>query len=128
MDLKAALGTVIKKEGLEDAAMAKLTEYAGTFKNVAAILEPLGFTVGKFTIGMGVLPEVHTSISGSIDKISEDGLTKLMNEHQTDTLLVSLVKALIMTKRLWDHMELKLTSLTVNVTLGVPPKIAIDLN
>ena len=110
-------------EGLADVAKGKVSEWIDEYKKAIAILERFGFTVGKFTVGMGILPEIHTSISGSIENIREESLKKMINEHQAETLLVSLLNALIMARRFWERAELKLTGVTLEVTLGVPPNI-----
>ena len=128
MGLLDKVGSIIKTEGLEDAAIAKMHELIDSYKKVVAVLEPLGFTMGKFTIVMGVLPELHTAISGSIKDISEDGLKKLMDENKDDSMTVTLLKTLILTRKLWDHMDTKLTGVTVNLILGISPKISVDVN
>jgi len=128
MGLLDKVGSIVKSEGLEDVAIAKMHELVDGYKKVLAVLEPLGFRMGKFTVVMGVLPEVHTSISGSIKDITEDGLKKLMEEHQNETLLVSLLKTLILTRKLWERMESKLTGVTINLILGVSPKVSVDVN
>ena len=110
-------------EGLTDVAKGKVNEWLDEYKKAIAILEMLGFTVGKFTVGMGMLPEIHTSISGSIENIREESLKKIIEEHKEETLLVSLLNALIMARRFWERAELKLTGVTLDVTLGVPPHV-----
>jgi hypothetical protein len=49
-----------------------------------------------------------------------------MEDHQAEQLLVSMVKALIMLRHFWERGELRLNIVTINVTLGVPPKIAVE--
>jgi hypothetical protein len=129
MGFKDLVGTIKgATEGLGDVAKGKVNEWVDEYKKAITVLETFGFTVGKFTVGMGVLPEINTSISGSIENIREDSLKKLIEEHQAETLLVSLLNALIMTRRLWEHMQLKLTNVTLHITLGVPPTIRTELH
>ena len=123
------MDTVSKKsEILGGSAKEKINEYLDEYKKAVATLEKLGFKVGKFTVGMGILPEVRTSISGSIENIREDGLKEMIEEHKAETLLVSLLNALITARRFWEHMELKLTGVAVDLTLGVPPKINVEVH
>ena len=124
MDLMATLHPMTQI--LDEVTKAKVTAWLDEYKKVIAVLETFGFTVGRFTVSMGILPEVHTSITGSIENIREEALRKVMEEHQTESLLVSMMKALIMLRHFWEHVELKLNSVTINVTLGVPPKIAVE--
>ena len=44
----------------------QLTEWMKDYKKATNTLETIGFAVGKFMIGMGVLAEVHTTLSGKI--------------------------------------------------------------
>jgi len=129
MALKDTVGTIMDKAGgLEDVAKGKVNEWLDDYKKAVAILETFGFTVGTFTVSMGMLPEIHTSISGSIENIREDGLKKLIEEHKSETLLVSLLNALIVARHCWQRAELKLKSVTLDVTLGVPPKIEVEVH
>jgi hypothetical protein len=128
MGILDKVGNFVKTEGLEDVALAELHKLVDGYKKVIAVLEPLGFKMGKFSVVMGVLPEIHTSISGSVKDINEDALKKLMDEHQSEALLVTLLKTLILTKKIWDHMESKLTSATINLTLGISPKVTVDVS
>jgi hypothetical protein len=58
MGLRDLMG---KSEALEGLAMGKVEEWLDDYKKAVKELETFGFTVGKLTVGMGVLPEVRTS-------------------------------------------------------------------
>ena len=120
MALKDLIATFTKMFG------GRVNKWLDEYKKAMRVLETFGFTVGKFSVGMGIFPEIHTSISGSIENIREEGLKKLIEEHQTERLLVSLLNGLITARRLWEHVELKLTSVTLDITLGVLPKINVE--
>jgi hypothetical protein len=115
-------------EGLGDLAQAKVKDWITEYKKAAAVLETLGFTVGGFTVGMGAFPELHTSLVGSIEKIREDHLRTMIDEHKTEELLVALLKTLIWARWGWEQMESKLTGITLHVTLGVPPKVSAEIH
>ena len=115
-------------EGLGDLAQAKVKDWIAEYKKAAAVLETLGFTVGRFTVGMGAFPELHTSLVGSIEKIREDKLRAMIDEHKTEELLVALLKTLIWARWGWEQMESKLTGVTLHVTLGVPPKVSAEIH
>jgi len=106
----------------------QLTEWMNDYKKAANTLETLGFAVTKFTIGMGVLPEVHTSLSGKIASIQKDRVERLMQEHQDHPSTVTLLKALLLAKRVSDHVEGKLGGVTLNITLGIPPRVDVELH
>jgi hypothetical protein len=115
-------------EDLGDLAQAKLKSWIAEYKKAAAVLETLGFTVGRFTVGMGAFPELHTSLVGSIEKIHEDKLRTMIDEHKTEGLLVALLKTLIWARWGWEQMESKLGGVTLHVTLGVPPKVSAEIH
>ena len=115
-------------EGLGNLAQTKMEEWLAEFKKATTVLETFGLTVSKFSVGMGALPEIHASLSGSIEDIHEDRLQAMIDAHKSEDLLVSLLKTLIWTRWGWERMEVKLTGVTVNVTLGVPPKLSAEVH
>lgn len=124
MEIKGMMGKIADKASWKDITKGKLSEWLDEYKKATAVLETFGFTVGKVSLGTGVgmLPEMHTSMSASIDNIREEKLRKMIEEHKAEALLVSLLNALIVTRWIWEHVELKLKSVTPHVTLGVTPK------
>jgi hypothetical protein len=118
-DVAAVFGDV-GEEGIKKA----ITEY----KKAISVLETFGITVGSFTIGMGILPEIHTSLVGSIANIHEDAVQAMIDAHKGEDLLVALLKALLWARWGWEHLELKVTDLTLHVTLGLPPKITTEVH
>ena len=115
-------------EGLGDTAQAKVKEWLDEYKKAIAVLETFGLRLEKFSVSMGMLPEIHTTLSGSIENIREDRLRTMLDEHKSDELLVSLLQALIWARGGWEQMELKLTGITLHVTLGVPPKVSTEIH
>ena len=88
MALRDVMGTIKEKaEELEAVTKGKVTEGLDECKNAIATLEAFGFTVGSFSVGMGILPEIRTSISGSIENIHEDELKKIIQAKPEEKLL-----------------------------------------
>ena len=106
----------------------QLTEWMKDYKKATNTLETLGFEVGKFMIGMGVLPEVHTTLSGKIASIQKDRVEQLMQEHQDHSSTVTLLKGLLLAKRVSDHFEGRLENVTLHITLGIPPSLDVELH
>lgn len=113
---------------LGEVAKGRVSEWLDEYKKASALLQTFGFSVGKFTVAMGILPEIHTSISGSIENIREDALHKMIEQHQGERLSVALLNTLITVRRLWERIESKLTGVTLHVTLGLPPKITAEVH
>lgn len=110
------------------AAGDQLGEWLNDYKKATDTLETLGFEVGKFTIGMGLLPEINTTLSGKIASIQKDRVEQLMQEHQHHPSTVTLLKGLLLAKRVSDHVEGKLQSVTLHIKLGIPPSVNVELH
>ncbi len=109
-------------------SMAKVHEMVDELKSALALFEKFGFRAGKLKMEMGPVPSISTSISGSLEKVEVGGLQKLIEEHRDNKLLSAMLKGLIGAKQLRDRIELNyFTGTTLNVKLGVPPKISFDL-
>ena len=89
--------------GLGELASDKLTEWLNDYKKATLTLNALGFTVGKFMVSIGLPPEVHTTLSGKIDSIQKDEVERLIEKHQNDSSTVSLLKALLLAKKISGH-------------------------
>jgi hypothetical protein len=109
-------------------AEGKLAEWMKDYKKATDTLDALGFQIGKFTIGMGLLPEVHTTLSGKIAGIEKDKVERLMQEHKDHSSTVTLLKGLLLAKQVSDHLEGKLESVTLHITLGIPPSVTVELH
>ena len=124
MDLKGMIKA--RTEGLGELAQGKVAQWLEEYKKAAATLETFGFTVGRFSVSMGLVPEVRTSFVGAVESVQVDKLQALVAAQPGDELLAGLVKALVLARKFHDHVDLKLKDITLNVTLGVPPKIDVE--
>jgi hypothetical protein len=124
-DLK---GVKEKAADMGGATKAKIDETLEEFKKAINLFGKFGFKVGKFKVGMGALPEVNTSVSGSLEKVQVENMRQLIEDHKDNKLLVSMLKALITAKEVRDRVELPyFTGAKLDIKLGVPPKISFDL-
>ena len=114
-------------KGMLDLAGDKLMQWLDEYKKATQQLEAIGFKVGKMTVGMGALPEVHTSLVGEIDNVDVARLTVMMEEKKDDKLLVMLLKALVLAKKVHGHVDSTLKSVTLHATLGLPPSVSVEL-
>lgn len=125
-DMVASVSTDAK--GLIDVAGDKLMQWLDEYKRATKQLETLGFKVGKMTVGMGALPEVHTALIGDIDSVDVAKLRTMMEEKKDEKLLVMLLKALLLAKKVHGHVESTLKSVTLHTTLGLPPSVSVELH
>jgi hypothetical protein len=124
-DLK---GIKEKAADMGAATKAKIDETLEEFKKAINLFGKFGFKVGKFKVGMGPIPEVSTSFSGSLEKVQVENMKQLIEDHKDNKLLVSMLKALITAKEVQDRVDLPyFTGTKLDIKLGVPPKISFDL-
>jgi hypothetical protein len=122
---KGALASGEKLAGILDAKIdSLLAEYAQALE----FLKTLGMQVGKLRLEMGILPQVSTSIRGSINDLDPDKIQKMLEANPDKKLLAAILSALLMVIRIRDVVDLKSSKdVVLDVTLGVPPKISVDL-
>ena len=124
-DLK---GVKEKAADIGGATKAKIDETLEEFKKATNLFGKFGFKVGKFKVGMGALPEISTSVSGSLETVQVENIKQLIEDHKDNKLLVSMLKALVTAKEVRDRVELPyFTGAKLDIKLGVPPKISFDL-
>ena len=121
-------GVKDKAADIGGAAKAKIDESLEEFKKATDLFGKFGFKVGKFKVGMGALPEITTSVSGSLEGVQVENIKQLIEAHKDNKLLASMLKALVTAKEIRDRVELPyFTGAKLDIKLGVPPKISFDL-
>jgi hypothetical protein len=127
-DIPGKVAETIKEKVLPsiDTIEAKLQEWRDQYKKATAVLETFGFQVEKVSLNM-VPPEINSSFLGSIENIREEKLRNMIEEHKAETLLVAMLKMLIMTRWVWEHMEPRAKSVTLHLTLGILPHVKTEL-
>lgn len=129
MGLKDFVSSVTAKAGeVSGLANVQLTEWMHDYQKATRTLETLGFEVGKFMIGMGVLPEVSTTLSGKVASIDKSRVEQLMQEHHDHATTVTLLKGLLLAKQVADHLEGRLEGVTLHIKLGLPPSVNVELH
>lgn len=129
MEFKSLMSKAKEATGvLGDFAGDKLTEWMDDYRRATEVLATLGFEVGKFRIGMGVLPEVHTTLSGKVADIRKDRVEALMKEHESEPTTVALLRGLLLARQVADHVQGALNSVTLHVKLGIPPGVEVELH
>ena len=120
-------GVKEKAAGLGDAALEKMDAVLEDFKKAKSTLETFGFKVAKFKVEMGVMPEINSSIEGFVKDIQDEKIQHLIEANSANTLLVSLLQALLTAKNFQERVELKkFEGVIINMKLGVSPKISVD--
>lgn len=115
---------------LSAAALEKIDALLDDFKGILPILEELGLSVSSFDIEAGVLPQIKTTLLGSIDNLSNESVEKIIAENEDNKLLTTILKAIIMAKKIHERLEDAyisiLKDIVVDVKLGIPPKVSVS--
>lgn len=110
------------------AAQEKINFLLEEYQKVIPIAENMGLSIGSFKVEMGILPEIKTSLVGSIDKINKEAVQKLIVDNQNNKIVVTILNAILLTKDLQEKWKIKaLKGITVEIKLGVSPNISVHL-
>jgi hypothetical protein len=97
------------------------------FNDMVPLLEGLGLSVTNVRLGMGLLPEVDATVSGSVEAIEPDKIKKLIEQHRDHTLLVTLLEALRTAGAFKERLSaLALKGVVADVHVGLPPKVSVS--
>ena len=119
-----------KAGDLSEAAMEKVDSILDEYQKILPYMEELGLTVDGLSIEAGLLPKIKTSLIASIDNIETEAVERIKKENSQNQLLTSILNAVLLAKKLdkrLDNASITLfKELIIDITLGVPPSIAIN--
>jgi hypothetical protein len=91
-------------------------------------LQVFGLSVGKIRVTAGLLPEISTTIRGSLNNIDQNQVQKMLEEKREEKLLAAILSALLTLTKVREVIEMDvLHDLLIEVSLGIPPRVSIDL-
>lgn len=109
-------------------AQEKIDALIDEFNTMLPFMEELGLSVASFDIEAGLIPQIQTSLVGSIDNIQDEAVKRLIVEHQTNKLLVGVLNAILTSKKIHQRLEgayiSVLKNLIIDIKLGLPPSIS----
>ena len=110
------------------AAQDQIDAIIDEFNAMLPFMEELGLSVASFDIEAGILPQIKTSLVGSIDNINNEAVERIIAEHESNKLLAAVLNAVLMTKNIHQKLEgayiSVLKDLVIDIKLGVPPSIS----
>ena len=117
-----------KAEEVATAGEEKIDAIIDEFNKMMPFAEELGLSVASFDIEAGLLPQIKTSLVGSIEDIKNETVERLIAENENNKLLVAIFKAVLMAKNIHQKLEGAyisiLKDLVIDVKLGIPPSIS----
>ena len=117
-----------KAEEVVAAGEEKIDAIIDEFNKMMPFAEELGLSVASFDIEAGLLPQIKTSLVGSIENIKDETVERLIAENENNKLLVAIFKAVLTAKSIHQKLEgayiSVLKDLVIDIQLGIPPSIA----
>ncbi|MBW4592558.1 MAG: hypothetical protein KME46_06460 [Brasilonema angustatum HA4187-MV1] len=117
-----------KAAGVTSAAQEKIDVVIDEFNKMLPFAEQLGLRVASFDIEAGLLPQIKTSLIGSIDEIKNETVERLIKENESNKLLIAVLKAVLFAKSIHQRLEgvyiSVLKDLVIDIKLGIPPSIS----
>ncbi len=117
-----------KAEEVVAAGEEKIDAIIDEFNKMMPFAEELGLSVASFDIEAGLLPQIKTSLVGSIENIKDETVERLISENESNKLLVAIFKAVLTAKSIHQNLEgayiSVLKDLVIDIQLGIPPSIA----
>ncbi len=112
---------------VKDVSLDKVNQLLDDFNNALPTIKTLGLSMKNFHIGMGVIPEIETTLSGSVDAIDIKKIQELIQDNPDKKILTSILKALQTAFSAKEKLgDLAFKSVEVVTKIGLPPKISVD--
>lgn len=122
--IKNLFSKKIDTADLAGKSLNRINKSLDEYNEAMNIIGNLGFTIEKFNL---CASGVETAVSGSLEKINKDELSKLVESHKNQKIIASILKALITAKSTQervDHIPLK--GVRLDLKLGWPPKMDLE--
>jgi len=114
-----------------DASLAisgKVEELVQDFNAAIPSMRALGFSVTSFTIGVGLVPEIDATLTGSVKALNPPQVRKEIEAHAGNRALKAVLEALLTAARFKDQLtEMGIQGVEIDIKLGLPPLVSINL-
>ena len=106
----------------------EITEAIKEYKEAVEIPQSLWLDGGQDCVAASPLPEISTTIKGSFSDLDEKRLNELLETKKDQKLLTAILSALVMVTKLRDVVDLAgLRNIVIQIALGIPPRIIVDI-
>lgn len=115
-------------KGAAEAALGKAQDLVREFNDTVPTLKALGLSVTNISAKIGFPPEVGATLIGSVEALDQQKLRELSDRYRENKTIVVLLEALIVASNLKEQLsEIGFRGIKADVTLGVLPKVQVDL-
>ena len=106
----------------------EITEAIKEYKEAVEIPQSLWLDGGQDSRGRQSPSGDHTTIKGSFSDLDEKRLNELLETKKDQKLLTAILSALVMVTKLRDVVDLAgLRNIVIEIALGIPPRIIVDI-
>ena len=117
-----------KVSGLTIESSTQVMQWLDEYKKAVQSLQVFGLTIGKIHINAGILPEISTTLKGSINNIDPEKLNEMLEAKKDEKLLAAILSALLTLSKIREVVDLNLLhEVIINVSIGLNPRVSIDL-
>ncbi len=118
-----------RTNAISAAAQEKMNKLLTDYKEVIFLLTKTGIKVENFEVTTGIgIPQINTSLSGSIRDFQLNEMQNMIESRPDNKLLGLMLKSLVTVKEFQEKSRCDLNDVTIEVSLGVPPKITVNLS
>ena len=116
------------KTEVAGATAGKAEEVLREFNDTIPTVKALGLSVTHISVGMGILPEIGATLTGSVEALDQQKIKDLIERHKENKILTWILEALRTASNFKDQLsQLGFRGIKLDMKLGVPPKIDIGL-
>ena len=125
--LKAG-ATAAAAEKVAGAALQKGQDLMRELNDTIPTLKALGFSVSNVRFGMGIVPEIGATLTGSVDTLDPQKLKELIERHRENKTVATILEALRTAANLKDELSaVGFKGVKTDVKVGLPPKAEVTL-
>lgn len=121
----------VQEQTSEMAAVAqeKINLILEEYQRFLPYAQELGLEIDSFSIEAGVLPQIKTSLKGSVDSINEEAIERIKAENNKNKLLITVLDSILLAKKCNEKLESVyisiLKDIIIDIKLGIPPAISV---
>ena len=121
----------VQEQTSEMAAVAqgKINLVLEEYQKFLPYAEELGLKVDSFSIEAGILPQIKTSLTGSIDNINIEAIERIKTDNSNNKLLIAVFNAILLAIKCNEKLESVyisvLKDIVIDIQLGIPPAISV---
>jgi hypothetical protein len=114
--------------GLVETGLEKVRDALREFNDAVPTLKALGLSVTHTSFGLGAVPEIQATFTGSVDALDREKIGQLLAQGQLNKTTSTILEALKTASMLKDELSgLGFRGLRLQLTLGLLPKVEIGL-